>query len=372
MLCRRSPYDIKEIKMKKFTASLIFILSLAMLAGIFAGCGEKEDTRAQYTVTFNANYEGSAPSIAKVYENETVGKPADPVRAGYDFDGWYTDTALVNAYDFTSAITEDITLYASWLESGVTYYTVTYHANYAGGKDLTQKVKADSRATRPEAEHDGYELFDWYKNAECTELFSFARDKINANTGLYALWGKTYVFEAENLDFDDLEGPGYSGSAMGTSMILRDRDGAAGASGGYYVSYLYKQGITLEYNITSDKAVDNARLTLRLSAEVVNNLKINGNTYSVYINDKLIPYSDITFTGIVESGTGGGGVRPFSDHFISDSVSLKEGNNVIKLVTNNSTLMAGTMVATAPMVDCIKLSSVSELGWGEGYPIKNK
>lgn len=363
--------------MKKISKLFVILLALTFALSLFAACGGEQtppQKEGKYSIVFDYNYDGAPESLViKSDENVTVAKPQDPVRDGYDFDAWYTDEACVIPYDFSSLITGDLTLYAGWLESGVTYHTVTYDVNYDGGESYSQRVKDGARAVRPDGiEREGYDLFSWYKDEECTQEFSFARDKITADVTLYALWGKTEVFEAENINFDELEGPGYSSSASGTSMILRDRDGAAGASGGYYVSYLYKNGIALEFHIISEKAVDNARLTLRLTAEVKNNIVINGDTYVVEVNGERIDYPDILFTGVGSSGTGSGSVRPFTDHLITTSLSLVEGENVIRLITNNDMPMGGIMNATAPMVDCIKISSVAGLSWGEGFPIKNK
>ena len=41
-------------------------------------------------------------------------KPADPTKEGCTFAGWYTDETLTNAYDFDTAVTSDLTLYAKW------------------------------------------------------------------------------------------------------------------------------------------------------------------------------------------------------------------------------------------------------------------
>jgi uncharacterized repeat protein (TIGR02543 family) len=68
-----------------------------------------------YTVTFNYNYSGApAASTKKVEEGQAVAKPSDPTRDGSGFSGWYTEAGCVNKYDFTSAVTADLTLYAGW------------------------------------------------------------------------------------------------------------------------------------------------------------------------------------------------------------------------------------------------------------------
>lgn len=46
-------------------------------------------------------------------------KPADPTRDGYTFGGWYTDEACTQAYDFSTPVTADLTLYAKWTKNAV-------------------------------------------------------------------------------------------------------------------------------------------------------------------------------------------------------------------------------------------------------------
>nr|MCR4892883.1 InlB B-repeat-containing protein [Lachnospiraceae bacterium] len=67
-----------------------------------------------YTITFNTKGRGNAPAAQTVSENSKATKPADPVAQGYTFLGWYTDEACTEAYDFETAVTKDIILYAKW------------------------------------------------------------------------------------------------------------------------------------------------------------------------------------------------------------------------------------------------------------------
>ena len=57
---------------------------------------------------------GSATGDQTPASGSTVAKPADPTRDGYTFAGWYTDEACTKAYDFSAAVTADMTLYAKW------------------------------------------------------------------------------------------------------------------------------------------------------------------------------------------------------------------------------------------------------------------
>ena len=67
-------------------------------------------------VSFNTG-EGSKVDFQTTAANGSVTKPADPTREGYTFAGWYTDEACTEAYDFSAAVTADMTLYAKWVKN---------------------------------------------------------------------------------------------------------------------------------------------------------------------------------------------------------------------------------------------------------------
>ena len=69
-------------------------------------------------VSFSAG-EGSKVDFQTTAANGSIAKPADPTREGYTFAGWYTDEACTEAYDFSAAVTADMTLYAKWVKNAV-------------------------------------------------------------------------------------------------------------------------------------------------------------------------------------------------------------------------------------------------------------
>lgn len=77
-----------------------------------------------HTVTFRANgdnvYTLPAPQTVKHGEKATA--PIFPERKGYTFDGWYKDAACTDAaaFDFATAVTTDLELYAKWTATPVT------------------------------------------------------------------------------------------------------------------------------------------------------------------------------------------------------------------------------------------------------------
>ena len=86
---------------------------------------------------------GSSVDSQTPASGSTVTKPADPTREGYAFGGWYTDAACTKAYDFATAVTSDMTLYAKWTKNE----TSSSGSDNAGGKkDDGEKDNAGTQA----------------------------------------------------------------------------------------------------------------------------------------------------------------------------------------------------------------------------------
>lgn len=65
-------------------------------------------------VTFNSRSGSAVPCQTVVYGAKAAA-PANPVRAGYTFSGWYSDSACTKAWSFSvNTVTGDITLFAKW------------------------------------------------------------------------------------------------------------------------------------------------------------------------------------------------------------------------------------------------------------------
>lgn len=77
---------------------------------------------------------GSSVSDQTPASGSALAKPADPTREGYTFAGWYTDAACTKAYDFATAVTSDMTLYAKWVKNEASSSGSSSGADNAGGK----------------------------------------------------------------------------------------------------------------------------------------------------------------------------------------------------------------------------------------------
>jgi uncharacterized repeat protein (TIGR02543 family) len=144
-----------------------------------------------YTVAFNSKG-GSAVSSKTTNYNTSITSPTDPTLTGYTFGGWYKETACTNAWNFTTDIvTANTWLYAKWT---INTYTVTF--NSQGGSTVSSTTtNYNTSIAAPTAPNlTGYTFGGWYKEATCTNAWSFASDKVTANNTLYAKWViNTYI-----------------------------------------------------------------------------------------------------------------------------------------------------------------------------------
>lgn len=144
-----------------------------------------------YTVTFNMMGHGTAISpITGVYAGSTITAPATPTASGYSFGGWYKESGLTNAWNFsTDTVNANTTLYAKWTEIVPGTFTVSFNMMGHGTAiaDITA-VEGSTISAPAEPTTSGYTFGGWYKESSLTNAWNFSTDTVNANTTLYAKW----------------------------------------------------------------------------------------------------------------------------------------------------------------------------------------
>ncbi len=80
---------------------------------LYAQWSASDDSKQAHIVVFDSAG-GSAVAAKTVVDGGTVAKPDAPTRKGYDFTGWTLDG---RAYDFSTPVTGDIKLVATWKKS---------------------------------------------------------------------------------------------------------------------------------------------------------------------------------------------------------------------------------------------------------------
>ena len=163
---------------------------------------------ADCTVTFDLNGHPNAknpPASRTVEHGQRVTEPSPaPEEYGYTFGGWYKKQTCPDdsKFDFTTPITDHITLYAKW---EINKYTVTFDFNT--GKTSTPKteeVEYGNPVSKPtEPTNTGYTFGGWY-TADGKEFTFDANGKsttpITDHIILYAKWTKnryTVTFDVD-------------------------------------------------------------------------------------------------------------------------------------------------------------------------------
>ena len=150
----------------------------------------------QYTITFESNG-GSAVAAITQEEGSAVTAPVNPTKSGFTFAGWFSDTALSNAYTFSNMPSSNTTLYAKWEAVAVITKTITFESN--GGSAvaaITQEV--GSAVIAPTAPTKVGSTFNgWFSDLSLTTAYTFTTMPAS-NTTLYAKWTvNTYTISFE-------------------------------------------------------------------------------------------------------------------------------------------------------------------------------
>ncbi len=144
-----------------------------------------------YTRTFAVSFEtsgGSAVDPQVVIEGQKAVRPSDPVMENYRFDGWFSDEARKNAFDFDTAIVGDTIVYAKWV---IMAYTITY--NLDGGINAQSNPATftyeSAAIVFADPSKDMYTFGGWYGNAQFTgDRITGVPAHSDANVEVFAKW----------------------------------------------------------------------------------------------------------------------------------------------------------------------------------------
>ena len=109
--------------MKKRLLSILLLCCMVLtLLPTTAFAADESPAVTNVTVTFDSNGGGEVKSQT-IQQGQQVQRPADPVKEGYTFIGWYDKNDLDNKYynmpewNFSYPVTKDLELVAQWMET---------------------------------------------------------------------------------------------------------------------------------------------------------------------------------------------------------------------------------------------------------------
>ena len=115
-------------------------------------------SRMVYFNTCGGTMTGPVEVLHKL--NTPIAKPDNPTKPGHTFNGWYTDSALTQAWNFDDWVTGELKLYAGWT---VNQYTITFDTN--GGSEIAPITQDyGTKITTPDnPTRKGYTFKGWDK-----------------------------------------------------------------------------------------------------------------------------------------------------------------------------------------------------------------
>jgi hypothetical protein len=133
---------------------------------------------------------GSSADSQFVNNGSSVPKPSDPSWDNHTFLGWFiSKDDNGTAYDFSSAVTKSMTLYAHWKLNTV---TVKFDSN--GGSSVEDEIVPygdaaikPSDPTKACTDTCPYLVEGWYIDPECTQPYDFSK-AVLADMTLFAKW----------------------------------------------------------------------------------------------------------------------------------------------------------------------------------------
>ena len=182
--------------------SIFNAVAVSTVAAFFCvGCGGDDggddngggnETKAPYTITFNANGGTVNPTSAKTGDDGKLASLPTPTRSGYTFDGWFTAATGGTAVTVSNVYSANATIYARWTAEPVnpsaTSYTITFDASGGTVNPMSAKTGDDGKlAALPEPTREGYTFDGWYTAATGGTAVTVSR-VYTANATIYARW----------------------------------------------------------------------------------------------------------------------------------------------------------------------------------------
>ena len=159
---------------------------------------ETPDPQITYIITFNHNGYGEKPDSVNA---SSLPNPLPELSAeDFIFEGWYYDSEFDKKAVAGETITDNITLYAKWVQIiGEISYSVTFENNGHGEKPAKLFNVSVLPNPLPELSAEGWVFEGWYKDIALTTR-AVAGEAFTDNITLYAKWSEisSYKVTFEN------------------------------------------------------------------------------------------------------------------------------------------------------------------------------
>ena len=177
----------KVVNLKVILTSLIFILLLSFSL-ILVGCGDESSGKINFIV------DGQTYESMETDGFERIVLPAEPVKDGYDFAGWYYDDQTFE-YPFsdTDFIKQQLTVEVSLYDKFETSVLRTINYNLDGGINSPNNVATLSSGRElllsdPTAPSEYLKFAGWFTDSEFENQITLIAKGRESQIDLYAKW----------------------------------------------------------------------------------------------------------------------------------------------------------------------------------------
>lgn len=313
-----------------------------------------------YTVTFDANGHGSAPSaIEDVAKGSTINssKPSDPTATGWSFGGWYKESTCDNAWDWANdVVNSNTTLWAKWTCSNPTSLSISSTGSkydFCAGESMTLTVSGSNIGDGATYQWSlGGSPIDGATSASYTTTMAAAKageytctvSNGSCSQTTSGFWVRVWQLHIDNgaagawqdLDFSN------TGTGTGNNTTV-----ALSADGSYHFKLKDNNGGWFGLNDKTVTATE-SNITLNGSGANVNvNAGIGGNyTFAINYSDKNNPKISITYPTANQAA----GKKIWFDKSIIDgwntagtsNIYYRIGHTTYSQSSNSWTLVPGT------------------------------
>jgi uncharacterized repeat protein (TIGR02543 family) len=208
----------------------------------------------EYAVSFETSGGSPVAGINNILQGSLILPPAEPVKDGAIFTGWYKDAALTKPWSFLSdTVTADITLYASWSAAGNA--TVTFNTNGGVAKSPVERPIGGVIGNIGDPVRVGDIFQGWFSDEGLTVPWDLYNYPVPGNMTLYAKWNNLgnmtffYPFDDER-ELAISENP-YAPIALNAVMVDKSEKGVGANPGALKfegdTSYLRINGNSFPY-----------------------------------------------------------------------------------------------------------------------------
>ena len=366
---------IIKMKKSKFALLTLSLTALALTACGGNGDGKKSKKGGYVEGSYQAaelpkyDVQINGGDKVKVEAYQPLTKPADPTApAGKKFLGWKNNKNGGQIWDFDNEtlnkVMQDVELVPCFVDANLNAQVLEAEVC----PDLT-KFNGVRGSKMPGSTYSGGQtgkglvLTDFDDKYDSTSIANF--DYYDTDDGAIDLDdpnASIYYFE------EDIPNPLPEGKTIDDYPVKERK--TKQVTHGSFIHYMYVENDTLTWEVESSAAATNVQLFARFSGEYGHDRLVGDNTevlfsftdemFTVKVNDADVKYGEITIHNVISKS-----FIPFQDFELSATVSLKAGSNKIQMKVANSETIFGTVGATAPCVDSIKLYSSSTITWPE-------